>query len=141
MTHTLFYQHKFQALSLRDLEDLTTRISDILRCDHFKYDEDDYFDVVLVCGLNHLELSNILWNLIYGPKMMITLKTTKYNPQTYRDDEIVLIYKHSQSIEELNHASRQIGYLNIIGAQQSRPVIAKLYMMRYQEIINQKRNV
>lgn len=141
MTQKIYYQHKFRADSIKDALDIVSRIADVKSMERFKYDEDPFLDIVLVCELDNNQLANLMWGIVYGAKMLVSLKTTKYNSQAYRDDEIVLIYMHCKTIDELNEASRAIGFLTISGHHIFRPVVPKLYMMRYQEILKRNYNV
>lgn len=55
---------------------------------------------------------------------------------TYRDDEIVAIFAGCKTSEDLDKAIYIIGYLNTLGVQTHRPVVAKLYSIRSREIQN-----
>lgn len=58
---------------------------------------------------------------------------------TYRDDEIVLIFKACNSIPELDKACKILGYLNTAGVQTYNPVIGNLRHIRTEELRNQLR--
>ncbi len=53
---------------------------------------------------------------------------------TYREDEILIIFKECNSLQELKKTRKLLGYLNRHGVQAHRPVISKIYNMREKQL-------
>lgn len=141
MTQKILYTHKFRVKSITEAISLVSQIADVKCMQRFKYDEDPLHDIVLICDLTHVQLSYLMAMIFDEDNEMISsLTSQKYNSQSYRDDEIAIIFKNCKNIKELSEASKSIGYLVGSGEQLFRSVFTKLLDIRFNEIVKKNRN-